>query len=442
MTSSPSPYVPEFRGKTLTPVSPRPVHIAEPSNIPVLQNQIDPVFNSTSHHIKAHEDTSISENNSKMESSSEPDTLPTLATIEQSDTLQSGEITGQASDLISQGINDELDMSLDESEGDVPDKPNPASQSVQTSMKTSVTPPASSLPPASNGLVLDTIDLEKPTTPTSIQNLEIATATNSALNEAADASGTIVETTAANGVHVESNGVNFQALLDNLSHPTATAPPADGLVAATTSSEEVSVNEPTSESLKSPTSALPLPANLPPRPPPQEKQGAQTGYPRQDDIRSYHLHTPNPASNGTNFPQQSYRPSQSFAAPIVAAGAPGTASAASGLPPPPLATFQQPAQQQTPAGQAIQSPPMLNVHKQETFERPNSNVANSPQIDEDSKPWGPEIQKLYDQFLEDERAYVAEAQWDKFPPNSRLFIGTYNWTWNVLVVRPVVLTPY
>src|SRR5271154_4143452 len=34
--------------KSQTPESPRPVHIPEPSNIPVLQNQMDPVFNDTS----------------------------------------------------------------------------------------------------------------------------------------------------------------------------------------------------------------------------------------------------------------------------------------------------------------------------------------------------------------------------------------------------------
>src|SRR5271168_4085685 len=33
--------------KSQTPESPRPLHIPEPSNIPVLQNQMDPVFNDT-----------------------------------------------------------------------------------------------------------------------------------------------------------------------------------------------------------------------------------------------------------------------------------------------------------------------------------------------------------------------------------------------------------
>jgi hypothetical protein len=34
-------------GRSQTPESPRPVHIPEPANIPVLRNQMDPVFNDT-----------------------------------------------------------------------------------------------------------------------------------------------------------------------------------------------------------------------------------------------------------------------------------------------------------------------------------------------------------------------------------------------------------
>lgn len=42
---------PEFHTKTLSPLSPLPVHPPEPSNIPVLQKQIDPFFNMTSTHM-------------------------------------------------------------------------------------------------------------------------------------------------------------------------------------------------------------------------------------------------------------------------------------------------------------------------------------------------------------------------------------------------------
>lgn len=48
MTSNSPDEAIHFRGKTLTPESPRPLHIPEPSNIPVLENQMDPIFNDTS----------------------------------------------------------------------------------------------------------------------------------------------------------------------------------------------------------------------------------------------------------------------------------------------------------------------------------------------------------------------------------------------------------
>jgi hypothetical protein len=37
--------------------------------------------------------------------------------------------------------------------------------------------------------------------------------------------------------------------------------------------------------------------------------------------------------------------------------------------------------------------------------------------------WGPDVQKKYDTFLAEERNYVTEGQWDRFPNGSRLFIG-------------------
>jgi hypothetical protein len=37
--------------------------------------------------------------------------------------------------------------------------------------------------------------------------------------------------------------------------------------------------------------------------------------------------------------------------------------------------------------------------------------------------WGPEMQNLYNEFLADERMYIMEGLWDRFPIGSRLFIG-------------------
>ncbi|KAJ9481296.1 hypothetical protein VN97_g12192 [Penicillium thymicola] len=46
-----------------------------------------------------------------------------------------------------------------------------------------------------------------------------------------------------------------------------------------------------------------------------------------------------------------------------------------------------------------------------------------PEGVDDESPWGPKVQKKYDEFLHDERINVAEGLWDLFPMGSRLFVG-------------------
>ena len=50
--------------------------------------------------------------------------------------------------------------------------------------------------------------------------------------------------------------------------------------------------------------------------------------------------------------------------------------------------------------------------------------STSPGDDEDIR-WGPEVNRLYEAFLEQERKFVTEGQWDQFPMGSRLFIGEH-----------------
>lgn len=59
-------------------------------------------------------------------------------------------------------------------------------------------------------------------------------------------------------------------------------------------------------------------------------------------------------------------------------------------------------------------------------------------IDDDS-PWGPEVQKKYDEFLHDERIYVTEGLWDRFPMGSRLFVGKYRFSLGFALVLTIVL---
>ncbi|KAF3893019.1 putative RNA-binding protein (Nab3) [Trichophyton interdigitale] len=53
----------------------------------------------------------------------------------------------------------------------------------------------------------------------------------------------------------------------------------------------------------------------------------------------------------------------------------------------------------------------------------DENIESTKGDPQEDTPWGPDIQKKYDDFLRDERIYVTEAHWDRFPAGSRLFIG-------------------
>ena len=75
---------------------------------------------------------------------------------------------------------------------------------------------------------------------------------------------------------------------------------------------------------------------------------------------------------------------------------------ANGLPPPPIASFQQ--------GVKLES------------QRERKQAAGEV-LDEDDQPWTPETQHRYDNFLTEERKYVTEGNWEQFPYGSRLFVG-------------------
>ena len=61
------------------------------------------------------------------------------------------------------------------------------------------------------------------------------------------------------------------------------------------------------------------------------------------------------------------------------------------------------------------------IPKQQSLPRLSS--AELAEMDPADRPWSPKTQSIYDAFLEDERRYVTEGIWDKFPVGSRLFVG-------------------
>ncbi|KAI9868456.1 MAG: hypothetical protein M1813_005900 [Trichoglossum hirsutum] len=264
-----------------------------------------------------------------------------------------------------------------------------------------------------NGSTLANIDTNQPT-----QNSYLATAPHAVKTEATS-TPTQYQTKADEAADVSNGGVNFQTLLDNLSPSSVPASAAESLVAPSTAHSAANPNFPRSGSIQSPASAFSTHSTLPPRPPPQAKPATHPSYSPEDDIRSYHPHnnTPGTAAFSQSHQPNSYRPSHGLPPPVIAAGAPGTSSLpGSGLPPPPVAAFQQP----PPPGVQQQVPPSPVRNRQRERVHPRSVTSAD---DEEEELWPPEIIKKYDEFLRDEKDYVSEGQWDKFPPNSRLFIG-------------------
>jgi nuclear polyadenylated RNA-binding protein 3 len=196
-------------------------------------------------------------------------------------------------------------------------------------------------------------------------------------------------------------GIDIQQLLDNI---TANAEKNESNSAATT---------PSTQSSKIPlakgSSGLPTHASLPPRPNIPQKR------PYPDDIQKYHA-----GASGVPQPSVSYRP-PGVATALIAAGAPGTSTdPRGGLPPPPSASFRP---TYVSSGSPVSSASYTQIHRSAGPDRQVASIESQDEADEADAKWGPEVQKIYDEFLADERMYVQEGLWDRFPLNSRLFIG-------------------
>lgn len=413
MTPSSPDEALHFRGKTLTPESPRPLHIAEPANIPVLQHQMDPVFNDTSTY-----DT--------VESGQKPSHNARHAPGLPAENVASVDVSEKKGGPV-KGLQEP--GSLHSGPSQVDGSMNMNDTSVSASAKTSV-PSSRSFPEATepsvawepNNPSLTAVDAD------SAPSLGQASANDPSHASQALPGASQVDNAVANwpsqstphdrldthhrgdnASNSHEDGVDFQNLLDNLPPPSLTAPSAPPVSEATASSMDYS-------SVPQAASDEPVQASLslPPRPPPQEKPSIHPNYNPSDDIRSYHQLPPHNPTTPTSYPNQdsNHLPS------LVAAGAPGTSSGSNALPPPPLASFQQP----PPSGTESQDHIAQANHKNGGIDRQSGRPIKS--TDEDT-PWSREVQRKYDQFLHEERVYVTEGLWDRFPIGSRLFVGPY-----------------
>jgi hypothetical protein len=161
-----------------------------------------------------------------------------------------------------------------------------------------------------------------------------------------------------------------------------------------------------------PTSQLPLssslnvsqPASLPPRP----TLAHQPGQPisRPEDYHPFQLQTPNahapPASGPPGVPTtpQAVPPGT-----YMAAGPPGTnGDAMSSLPPPPSASFNAPQSFTSLApGQPTSPPAGISAADTHHFQ----------------------AQQTWETYQADEKRYLTEAKWERFPDGSRIFIGEF-----------------
>ncbi|KAF5858823.1 hypothetical protein ETB97_003666 [Aspergillus alliaceus] len=418
MTPSSPDEALHFRGKTLTPESPRPLHIAEPANIPVLQNQMDPVFNDTSTYEKSE---SAFEHRAQLHINPPPRYGHYAGSGEVKENYGSVQAPGQFQTQIQTQGSYHHSGAFQEDNGSMNKDSSPTSeQSAYASMAPATTSAAQGSEPNSSLTALPPSDSAThlahhpfpPPASHATQSIPTASAIDHAASSWAASSAPQNRLDTHNNPHnTAEDGVDFQNLLDNLP-PSSTAAPSAPAVSEVDPYVDASADPQatTDEALQSS-------LGLPPRPPPQEKPSIHPNYNPSDDIRSYHQLPPHASNAQPSYSaQQSNYQSNPALPPMAVAGAPGTSSGVSALPPPPVASFQQ----SPPATAETQAPSSPGSNKTGRADRQQGRQTKS--ADEDT-PWGPDVQKKYDEFLHDERVYVTEGLWDRFPAGSRLFVG-------------------
>ncbi|KAF9889176.1 hypothetical protein FE257_007665 [Aspergillus nanangensis] len=432
MTPSPPDEALHFRGKTLTPESPRPLHIAEPANIPVLQNQMDPVFNDTSTyntselafgvgtHVQhnaylAREDRYLQSgerrgDSSFMKGADQPPPPPPQYQHAQGSfhSLQTDNAWSNNATMFSMAVAAPIAPPPSEPSGLAMVTATTFIQAPDANFSLTIVPPPDPAP----FLAHPVPEVPSSSSSHAAQNIPIASEVDHAVTSWASPSAPQDRPDAQSklGHNTGNDGVNFQNLLDNLPPP-STAGPSALAVSETAPSADAFPQAATDD-------ALQTSLGLPPRPPPQEKPSIHPNYQPNDDIRAYHQIPPQTPNTPTSYSAQqsnNYQPGLGLST-LAAAGAPGTSSGANSLPPPPGLSFQN----SPPAAPESRDSSPPGAHKIGRGDRPAGRPAKGS---DDDAPWGPEVQKKYDEFLHDERVYVTEGLWDRFPPGSRLFVG-------------------
>ncbi|KAK5172901.1 nuclear polyadenylated RNA-binding protein 3 [Saxophila tyrrhenica] len=467
--SSEPPEEPQYRNEPsiLSPASPRPIHFPTPTNIPVLEMQHDIGFNQTEPHMTdpATRNTDVRPNmwrdpndpeEEQPEHQQHTSEMPDAAvehvtpystgagdvTAMEMDTQEDGGVAASAE----QQAHSTEPASTDAAEAlnhSTTQEPEPTQFSTSTNSANDQASVRDGFPPPTHNA----------TEPSSDPSVPTADATSAPITQESvlpsDAQTQPGETAAQ---AFNPSSVDVQALLDTLqnapsnAHDAATsaAPPQDGMTAPTTESPSVAnQTQQAVPSLSSPVSAnaLGAPASgLPPRPPPQEQPLINPNYVHSQHIRDYHPHAANPAFHPhTKSSSQGHAadpPGRNYVPPVLS-----PTSANAGTPAQSIQSATYSATAPTHGnGQAATYPshapfagsPGVNsaysgapqYGHTGTLARPEDFTTSRHEFSRhEDRPWDAEVQRKYDQFIEEERAYVSEGRWEQFPNGARLFVG-------------------
>ncbi|TKX22990.1 RNA recognition motif-containing protein 17 [Elsinoe australis] len=375
MSSSSPPEDPEYTSEPniLSPVSPKPIHFPTPDNIPVLQNQIDPAFNQMAAHIGDDAQQQVLAPGHADGGAAQP--------AQDNGSQDGGDGQGQSQDTANsnpQTLNSGFGLQSNT-------LPSAAASALtegtsDTATQNSHTQTGYHAFPSQNPTV-------SPTAPSSEVPIS--------LHDQANAPGANTQEAPGTQIPQPANGTDYQALLNSLqsSNPAAhTLDPAPSFIPLDDSS--AAQNQPSAGAVDAAS------AGLPPRPPPQAQPTIHPNYSQTSDIRQYHPHASNTAQAAPNAAFQ---------------------TGANGLPPPPVPSFQQPASKPAPSQTSPTTPNFTN-HQFGSQQRDGRDMLSGLTFDGEPK-WDLATQKEYDDFLEQERQYVTEGNWEQFPYGSRLFVG-------------------
>ncbi|KAJ5492994.1 hypothetical protein N7539_001740 [Penicillium diatomitis] len=403
MTPSPPDEALHFRGKTLTPESPRPLHIPEPSNIPVLENQMDPVFNDTATYQRP-------EGSQRYDREGARNGWSEIARDGQDHSAGSRKKHTDSS----RGAQWMAQPTVNDSSSSSAEHLYPPQTAVFSQNVAAMSDNVSSTPqPMDPGLACMGAHYSY-AQPADIEPQQAYSSTRSDLHPPPTASSSNPSQSIghANGNMASApREVNLQILLDNLSQQSATA--KDGATLPAAGDRALDHRLPSYESVPSSVQSTWNSASGSDPPHPHAHQ--EHPQPQEETTLASSLAGPNSASSA--YVGSSSNLSHHPSAQSCDVNAPGADSGETELSP--SATIKR---QQSPLTSTSDPKVDQDASRSPKRARIERQLVRGGKTDDD-QPWGPEVQKKYDEFLHQERVYVTEGLWDRFPMGSRLFVG-------------------